>query len=106
MDTPTCAACSMPMTSPEMFGNMDPSSKTCVYCTNPDGSVKACSEIFEGGVQFFLQHVGNDRGLAERLTRKNMQNLPLWQDSQDPCLQGEVASETEFNAFLQAMGGE
>jgi len=44
----TCIACSMPLEKPEDFGCQNESSDTCVYCTNEDGTIKSCIEIFDG----------------------------------------------------------
>ena len=102
--TTYCQACSMPMEKPEDFGNQNTSAKTCVHCTNPDGTVKPCAEIFEGGVQFFVQTTGVPRDMAEKVTRKNMLSLPLWQEEDEQVLQGPVASDEEFTAAMQQLG--
>ncbi|MEI8092486.1 MAG: hypothetical protein WCG98_10445, partial [bacterium] len=70
--------------------------KTCVYCTNENGSVKSCEEIFEGGVAFFMQSTGAGRVLAEKLVRKNMLRLPYRK-----VLDGEVASDEEFEEVMK-----
>ena len=80
------------------FANNDTSAKTCVYCTNPNGSVKSCEEIFEWWVQFFINSTGADRALAERLVRKNMLRLPYWK-----VLSGEVATDEEFDEMMKKM---
>ncbi len=98
----TCIACSMPMVEVEDFGNHDVQCDSCVHCTNPDGSVKNCEEIFEGGVHFFLAEVpGVDEALAQKLCRKTMKNLPYWQNNDCNCLQGEVVSDEEYKAILK-----
>ena len=63
-----------------------------------DGKVKSGEEIFEGGVSFFADEVAaGDRELAARLTRKNMKALPYWQSRPFAGLDGEVATDEEFN---------
>lgn len=90
-----CITCGMPMEKSEDFGNNNMSVKTCIHCTNADGSVKSCEEIFEGGVGFFMQVTGADRDLAEKLVRKNMLQLPYWK-----TLAGPLATDEEFAAMM------
>jgi len=75
-----CKACGMPINSGDF----------CEYCTNPDGTVKSCQEIFEGGVQFYMNKIENDRQKAEKAVRKNMNSLPYWQENGCDCLNGEM----------------
>lgn len=95
-----CWACGMPLTKKEDFAGGDENSNFCLFCANEDGSVKSCEEIFEGGVHFFMSHLEGDRNMAEKLVRKNMNQLPYWQDKDCEILQGEMATDEEFNAFL------
>ena len=96
-----CEACGMPLEKPEDFAGGDVNAKFCLYCTNPDGSVKTCDEIFNGGVQFFMSEIGDDRTAAEKFTRKNMVQLPYWQGKDCACLKGEMATDEEFAAMLK-----
>jgi len=93
-----CIACGMPMAKPEDFWNANTSAKTCIYCTNENGSVKSCEEIFEWWVQFFISSTGADRALAEKLVRKNMLRLPYWK-----VLSGEVATDEEFEEVMKGL---
>lgn len=69
----------------------------CEHCSDGDGGVKSCEEVFEGGVKFFMEAVeGTEKDLAERLVRKNMNRLPYWQENKGECLNGEEASDEEF----------
>ncbi len=97
----TCIACSMPLSDPKDIGGEISDGPICVHCVTPDGKVKNCEEVFEGGVQFFMK-VGHltDRALAERLTRKNMYSLPYWQKNKGACLDGDEASDEEFAAMM------
>lgn len=99
-----CLACGMPLEKSEDFAKGDENSDFCHYCVNEDGTVKECGEIFEGGVNFFLTTLGDDRELAERICRKNMTGLPYWQGKDCECLQGDVASDEEFAAAMQKLG--
>jgi hypothetical protein len=66
-----------------------------------EGALKDPSEIFEGGVAFFLTAAADgDRALAERLTRKNMKALPHWQANPFDLLSGPEATEAEFEAAM------
>jgi len=88
----------MPLNDPNEIGCEIPDGAVCVHCSTPDGKVKSCEEVFEGGVQFFMSAVsGADRILAEKLVRKNMNSLPYWQKNKGECLNGEVASDQEFS---------
>lgn len=98
-----CEACGMPMSKPEHYALGDTSGQFCLYCVNDDGSVKTCAEIFEGGVNFFMQHVDNDRAMAEKMTRKNMKNQSYWQDKDESVLQGEEATDEEFAEVMKKM---
>lgn len=88
----------MPLNDPKEIGCEVEDGAVCVHCSTPDGKVKNCVDVFEGGVQFFMSAVpGVDRVLAEKLVRKNMNNLPYWQKNKGACLDGEVASDQEFS---------
>lgn len=95
-----CSACGMPLTKKEDFALGDENSSFCLYCVNPDGSLKTCEEIFKGGVEFFLGALGGDREMAEKITRKNMLSLPSWQGKDCEVLKGELASDEEFAAAM------
>lgn len=95
-----CATCGMPLEKKEDFALGDEKAEFCAYCVNPDGSVKSGEEIFNGGVQFFLSTLGDDRSLAERITRKNMSRLPYWQEHACDALKGDMATDEEFQAAM------
>jgi hypothetical protein len=101
-----CQACGMPLIKKEDFANGDENALFCAYCVNEDGSVKSCEDIFEGGVQYFMTQIDNDRALAERLTRKNMGALPYWKDKQCEVLQGEMATDEEFATVLEKLSNK
>lgn len=100
----TCIACSMPLSDPKDIGGEISDGSICVHCATPDGKVKSCEDVFEGGVQFFMNvmHL-TDRNLAERLTRKNMNNLPYWQKNKGACLDGDCASDQEFADMMSKL---
>jgi hypothetical protein len=100
----TCIACSMPLNDPKEIGAELPEGSVCIHCVAPDGKVKSCEEVFEGGVQFFLSALPNtNRALAEKLVRKNMNQLPYWQDKKEACLQGGEATDEEFARALSQL---
>ena len=98
-----CEACGMPLMKLEDFAGGNESARFCLYCVNEDGSVKSAQEIFEGGVQFFLQTLGGERELAEKITRKNMKMQSYWQDKDESVLQGEEATDEEFAEAMKRM---
>ncbi|MFA6518135.1 MAG: zinc ribbon domain-containing protein [Candidatus Shapirobacteria bacterium] len=91
----------MPLNKKEDFANGDENSDFCLYCVNEDGSVKPVGEIFEGGVQFFMSQFGDDRNMAEKITRKNMNQQPYWQGKDCGCLKGETATDEEFAEMMK-----
>ncbi|MDD3285549.1 MAG: zinc ribbon domain-containing protein [Patescibacteria group bacterium] len=99
----TCAACGMPLLKKEDFALGDENSNFCLHCANPDGSLKTCEEIFQGGVEFFLESLGGSREMAEKITRKNMLSLPAWQGKDCEVLKGELASDEEFAAAMSKL---
>jgi len=98
-----CATCGMPLIKKEDFALGDENSNICLYCSDEAGNTKSCNEIFEGGVQFFMSQLGGDREMAEKVTRKNMSQLPYWQDKNCEVLKGEMASDEEFAEALAKM---
>ncbi|HAU30477.1 MAG: hypothetical protein UV79_C0004G0038 [candidate division TM6 bacterium GW2011_GWF2_43_17] len=98
-----CFACGMPMSKREDFAQGDEHSNFCLHCVDEEGAVRACEEIFEGGVQFFMSELDGDRQLAEKTTRKNMRMLPYWQNHECGLLSGEVVSDEEFAEILKKL---
>ncbi len=102
MNEKFCAACGMPMNKSEDFGNGNTSMETCIYCTETDGSVKSCEEIFHGGIAWARETFAIDEDLAKRWVRRNMQlqryGKTVWKDC--ACLQGALASDEEWDAIL------
>ncbi|MDD4409375.1 MAG: zinc ribbon domain-containing protein [Candidatus Pacebacteria bacterium] len=96
-----CSACGMPLLKKEDFAKGDESSEFCLYCVDEKGEVKGAEDIFEGGVKFFMEQVGTDRGTAEKMVRKNMSMLPYWKDKDCEVLKGEMATDEEFEAILK-----
>jgi hypothetical protein len=99
----TCISCGMPLENQTDIGAEMEKGSACIHCVNADGTLKSCGEIFEGGVAFFLSTGVEDRTLAERITRKNMKLQPAWQDGACDCLQGDEATEEEFQAVLEKL---
>jgi len=95
-----CIACSMPLEKKDDFAQGDENSNFCLHCVNKNGSPKSCEEIFNGGVKFFLETVGVDQRMAEKVTRRNMKQLPYWQDKNYEILKGEQATDEEFQTVL------
>jgi hypothetical protein len=99
-----CIACGMPLDRKELIGLKTDQGHFCVHCVDENKKVRSCEEIFEGGVQFFMSAVPNvDRNFAEKITRKNMSGLKYWQGGNYPCLNGEKATDDEFQEVLQIL---
>ena len=73
-----CMSCGMPMTKLEDFGGGNPESLYCVYCSNPDGSLKSYEQVFEGMVNFMMMSQKVDRETAESSVKERMSNMPAW----------------------------
>jgi hypothetical protein len=102
-----CISCGMPLKNKEDIGCEVDKGTVCNYCINEDGSVKNCIEVFDSGVEFFMHSVpGIDKDLAERITRKNMKGQPLWQDANEKCLEGQSATDEEFQVVLDKLHDE
>lgn len=93
----------MPLIDPSDCPNGDLLSPSCIHCTDENGHIKPCEEIFEWGVQFFMQATGLSRDTAVRIVRKNMRELPYWDGNTSECLTGDVATDEEFKAVLSQL---
>jgi uncharacterized glyoxalase superfamily protein PhnB len=74
----SCMSCGMPMTKPEDFGGGNPENLYCVYCSNPDGSLKSREEVFKGMVNFMMMSQKMDRKTAESAAKERMSRMPAW----------------------------
>jgi len=74
----SCMSCGMPMTKPEDFGGGNPENIYCVYCSNPDGSLKSYKEVFEGMVNFMVSSKKMDGKTAESTVKELMSSMPAW----------------------------
>jgi hypothetical protein len=102
-----CIACGMPLSKAEDVAVEIEQGPVCTFCANKDGTVKSCKEIFEGGVHFFNNSVPNlDKEMAERITLKNMKQLPYWQGKACDCFKGEEATDEEFKKALSDLHEE
>lgn len=93
----------MPLLKPEDHANNDINKDVCLYCADENGNIKSCEDIFEGGVEYFMNATGSSREKAERLTVKNMKSLPYWKDKNCECLKKEEATEEEFKEVFNKM---
>jgi len=73
-----CMSCGMPMTKLEDFGGGNPENLYCVYCSNPDGSLKSRKEVFQGMVNFMMMSQKMDRETAESAAKERMSRMPAW----------------------------
>lgn len=97
----TCIACGMPLENEQDVGIETKDGLACIHCIDENKNIKNCTEIFAGGVQFFIDSVaGTDKNFAEKIVRKNMKSLPYWQNKNEEILTGEEATDEEFQEFL------
>jgi len=73
-----CMSCGMPMTKLEDFGGGNLENLYCVYCSNPDGSLKSYKEVLEGMINFMMMSQGMDRKTAENAAKERMSRMPAW----------------------------
>ena len=73
-----CMSCGMPMTKLDDFGGGNQANIYCVYCSNPDGSLKSYEEVFEGMVNFMMMSQKMDRKTAESAAKEHMSKMPAW----------------------------
>jgi uncharacterized glyoxalase superfamily protein PhnB len=74
----SCLSCGMPMTKHEDFGGRNPENLYCVYCSNPDGSLKSREEVFKGMVNFMMMSQKMERKTAESAAKERMSKMPAW----------------------------
>lgn len=99
-----CISCGMPLTKQEEIGAETEKGLLCTHCVDEKGNIKNCQEIFDGGVEFFMGAIrGTEKKLAEKITRKNMNMQPYWQGIIEKCLQGEEATDEEFQNTLSKL---
>lgn len=73
-----CMSCGMPMTKLDDFGGGNPENLYCVYCSNPDGSLKSREQVFQGMVNFMMMSQKMDRETAESGVKERMASMPAW----------------------------
>jgi len=93
----------MPLTKKEDFAQGNENALFCLYCVKEDGEPKSCQEVFEGGVQYFMGQLGGDRQKAEKVVRKNMNQLPYWKAKDCELLKGEMVTDEEFEEILNKL---
>ncbi len=99
-----CISCGMPLENDDDIGSEIEECLFCRYCLDSDGNIKSAEEIFEWGVDFFINAISNiDRKFAELIVRKNMNGQLYWQDKNDECLIWDEATEEEFDDILEKL---
>jgi hypothetical protein len=102
---PHCVTCGMPLDKKEDIGLVNESGSYCRFCVDKEGKVKSGSQIFHGGVSFFMHSIeGISVEFAERVTRRNMKSLPYWKEREDEFLKGELATDEEYDAAMKLVG--
>lgn len=96
-----CSACSMPLKDDSFINLRKDGNVFCLYCVNENNEVRLCEDIFEGGVQYFMNEEHFARDFAEKVVRKNMNMLPYWKNNSAACLQDEMLSDEEFQNLFK-----
>jgi len=100
-----CATCGMPLDKKEDIGLVNEEGSFCRYCVGKDGKVKNAELLFNGGISFFMHAVsGVSLELAKRVTRRNMKSLSYWKGRNEDFLQGEEATDEEYEAVMKSLG--
>jgi len=73
-----CMSCGMPMTKPEEFGGGNAANVYCVYCSNPDGSLKSYDEVLQGMATFMVTSQNMDQETAGKAAKEYMAKMPAW----------------------------
>ena len=73
-----CTSCGMPMTKIKDFGGWNPANNYCVYCSNPDGSLKSYDEVLQSIVSLMMVSQNIDEETAERAAKEHMSRMPAW----------------------------
>ncbi len=97
----SCITCGMPLEG-DHAGDIGMETLDGLVCKfdSENGVIKSASEIFRGGVEFFVTVTDGDRELASKLTRKNMKALPYWQARPFAELEGPEATDEEFGVAM------
>ena len=101
----SCITCGMPLEGEHEgeIGMETPEGFVCVHDCE-DGKIKSPEEIFRGGVRFFLTGgADGEHELAERVTRRNMKSLAYWQAHPLELLDGEEATDEEFQDAMMKL---
>lgn len=75
-----CISCGMPLLGPSDHAAGDESKDYCVYCANPDGSMKSYEEVLDSMAEFVshTRHLPPDEARAAAAAELAQQ--PAWQD--------------------------
>jgi len=79
-DPPNCESCGMPMSTPEEFGGGDTSSRYCVHCCHPDGTLQSYEQRLVGMAGFMVGTQGLSEDAARGAARAYMAQMPAWRD--------------------------
>ncbi|AZS51724.1 hypothetical protein DM558_13525 [Entomomonas moraniae] len=96
-----CSACSMPLDNEGFVSLRKDGYVFCIYCVNENKEIKSCEDIFEGGIQYFINEEHFTRDYAEKVVRKNMYILPYWQNNPAACLEGDMLTDEEFQNLFK-----
>ena len=99
-----CISCGMPLKKEDNIAKKIDLGSICEFCIDKNGEIKSCQEVFDAGVMFFTHALPDiEKDLAKSVTRKNMLNQPLWQNSTEECLKGDIATDEQFTKVLEEL---
>lgn len=77
---PGCLSCGMPLQNKKDSKLGKDGKVYCIYCLNPDGSLKSFEEILEGSAHHLAESQGLNPDSAREVASKMLRSLPLWKD--------------------------
>ena len=75
-----CISCGMPLEKPEDYPLQDTGKDYCVYCANPDGSLKSYEKALEDATAYYAKEHGLDAAEAKKAMQKYLDTMPAWKD--------------------------
>lgn len=77
---PSCLSCGMPLENKQDSKRGIDGKLYCIYCLNPDGSLKSFEEILKGSANHLAESQGLNPDSALAVAGKLLKNLPYWKD--------------------------
>lgn len=75
-----CVSCGMPMLSADDHAAGDEFKDYCLYCANPDGSMKSYDEALASMTEFMMHTRNLDEATARTAAAEELSHMPAWRD--------------------------